>query len=1242
MNDVKKLGTKVLNVVVSLAVTVVFSGLNAALLPLAAQAAVCPTLNAGDMLKVTGKPAIYAVNNDLKVLYFPNGDVFKSWRPTYGGYVSVTQECFDSLSVPSTYPGAVNYRPGSYVVKRPSSDQLYVVEPGNKLAKITVDAAKALYGTNYKVMVVDDAFWPHYTQRGSDITTGVAHPGMLVSNGGKTWYVNTDGTLSEVTSTGMTANGFQTQFVHAVANSAVAGLTVGSPITAEVKALTDKTQSGGVVGNPSPTANGSLSVSLASDNPFATTIVSDTTNGAQGQIPVLKLNFAAGNDGDVSVTSLQLKRTGISADTDISNVYLYDDMGVRVGSNPSISNGLVTFTKSGGLFTVSRGTVKPIWVKMDLKTAVTSGKTIGLSIPAASSVVTASGSVSGSFPLSGNMFTTASVTDLGKLVFTSSAPSANATVDPGTTGYEIWRLQVQNTSQDIEIRKLNFTIVGSVNVGDLKNFSLWDGATQIGSTVADMSSDKTVMFDLSAAPYVTTKGQTKILSLKADVVAGTNRQFRATLQNASDIIVYDRGYNVFLKANGTDSFNIVEPNTAGTAVNYTVNTGSLTQTLATDTPTGNIADNATNVVLGKWNWKANGEDVKVNSLSVSSTLSTKTDKLANVRLMVNGSQVGTTITTLTGDGTANTGFGTFGSSFIIKAGTTAAVTIVADTTDATIDANDTITVGVAAGSSNAQGVVSLSSLSTVAQNANTLTVKSGNVSVTKDTSFGDKSSSNPTGTVNATQAKVASFIVTAGAGEDVDVSQVTLTEPGTGTCIGTYMQNLTLKDSTGKQLGQTYPNPSGSCTAANTYTFNFSPAVRVTNGSQFAIGVYADLKAAYTGGVNLVKVSAVTATGVKTGSSASYSTPTVALQNSYISNAGAYTVAIDSDTPVTTNYLMGATGQLLGKFNITASSTEPINITQLVVSNRVSSGATGTLRNIKLIDNDNGQQIGTTVTSFDSSSATSTLVHAIFSNLNFQIPKGSSKVLQVVADIVTYDDSGFTTTGQVSNLAMLKYYTADSLSITSTGASSGTVINPDVINSGTSILNVNDTTASVNRVAYAATSTFYRAKLTTAWASDTPSGASSGAASQTVGKFVVTNLANAGNYTATIQYINFQISTTISQAGGSTRALTVYKDSLNTTAVATSNITSPGATGTSGINFGSLGSGFTDATFTDVSISSGASKTFFVTLDTSDAATNKSLSIRIPQNGVVWTDGVASGITAMGLDLPLQYKTFTY
>ena len=67
-----------------------------------------------------------------------------------------------------------------------------------------------------------------------------------------------------------------------------------------------------------------------------------------------------------------------------------------------------------------------------------------------------------------------------------------------------------------------------------------------------------------------------------------------------------------------------------------------------------------------------------------------------------------------------------------------------------------------------------------------------------------------------------------------------------------------------------------------------------------------------------------------------------------------------------------------------------------------------------------------------------------------------------------------------------------------------------------------------------------------------------------------------------------------------------------------------------------------DGNFTDVPISSGAVKTFYATLDTTDAASTKTLSVRIPSAGVTWTDGVSTSLTAMVLDLPLVYKSFTY
>jgi hypothetical protein len=211
----------------------------------------CPAIISGDMVKVAGKPAIYAINKYLQTLYFPSGDEFKSWRPTYGGYKSITQACFDSLNVPNSYPAAVNYRPGSYLIKRASSDQLYVVEPNNTLSKISSTTAKSLYstsaytgGTGYKIMTIADPFWPHYINRASDVTSIKVHPGMLIKTNNIIYYIDDGNQLREVTDAGFIANQFQQRFVRVVPTSAIQDLTFGEKITSEIKTLTDKTQSG--------------------------------------------------------------------------------------------------------------------------------------------------------------------------------------------------------------------------------------------------------------------------------------------------------------------------------------------------------------------------------------------------------------------------------------------------------------------------------------------------------------------------------------------------------------------------------------------------------------------------------------------------------------------------------------------------------------------------------------------------------------------------------------------------------------------------------------------------------------------------------------------------------------------------------------------------------------------------------------------------------------------------------------
>jgi hypothetical protein len=204
---------------------------------------VCPTLSSGDMVKVANKPAIYVVNRFNKIMYFPSGDEFKSWNEGegYGGYVTVTQDCFDNgLSTPIAPPAGVNFRPGSYVIKKENTNQLYVILPNNAIAKISDADAKALYGTNYKVMTVKFIFWSNYVNAGADVS-GKVHSGMLVRKDGKVWYVDGN-SLREVPAAQMAVNRFKTAFIRTVPASYLAGLATGVPISGQVVEYTNRTQ----------------------------------------------------------------------------------------------------------------------------------------------------------------------------------------------------------------------------------------------------------------------------------------------------------------------------------------------------------------------------------------------------------------------------------------------------------------------------------------------------------------------------------------------------------------------------------------------------------------------------------------------------------------------------------------------------------------------------------------------------------------------------------------------------------------------------------------------------------------------------------------------------------------------------------------------------------------------------------------------------------------------------------------
>ncbi len=1007
---------------------------------------------------------------------------------------------------------------------------------------------------------------------------------------------------------------------------------------------------------PVPPTGTGLSVSLASDTPASATIVADSTNGGQILVPFVKYNFTAGTDGAVNITEIKAIRKGVSANSNFLNGYIFVD-GVKKADMKSISSdNVITFQKSAGMFTVPAGTTVKVEIKGDIAKAMSAGATIALGINSASDITTDGATVSGTFPADGNFMTAANVSDLGRITITHS--SYLTAMDPMTTPQELWRMNVVGQNQKIAMMKLNFTFIGTIDADDIQEITLTIGNKTYGPL--EMTEDKTVMFDMSADPYILDSGQTKVMTLKGKVVGGASRNFYAALQNAGDVVAYDKNYNVFIphftSGGDPDTFTVVKA-TAAT----TINSGSLTITRATDSPSGNAALSATNVKLVKYEFTATGEDIKVLSLLGYLTCSSNTGAIiSNGKLYVDGSQVGVTDSSVTCSGSSAIAWGNFGNSFIVEEGTTAIVEIAADLTTDTNgnpEALETITASFAGGTNNYQRMTSGGYGSTSAVSGNALTLRTGAATVRKNFSVINGSASDPTAVTGEQMAMIGSFSAEAGLGEAIDITQIVLKD--TAGTFPTAYTNLMVKSSDGTQIGTTYGNLTA--TANTTYSFVPSAQLRVQAGQQHVFYIYANVKTGLSAGAQATTtVDAVYATGVDTSATAD-DLNDVELQTVYVAAKGSLVVAADPDTPVAQNITSGKMYEFL-RLKATAGPSENVKMTELVVSDVA--GAAGDVvdfTSFKLYDITGGSKtlVAGPVSSVVTSNASPTTSgYVTFTGLEEIINKNSNKVYSIEATAINWYN------GQSGNLHTYKLV-ADYL--TSTGTTSPVTaygVKSDASltqNSGLTI----DGPGSGNTDVTGEQMTLYRTNLSVAGSGFTPA---NGANSEhRVAEFVISNESNAGSYSATVSNMKATLNASNMSEGGThatvTRTFTLYKNGTISTSNkiaelvlqcgANTNCVYGGELDFSTTSSNAIASGFTSYTvssgtvFTSagVEISAGSSNNIVFVADTRcpeiTAADDSFLNTGLSATGVTWGDGSATGVTDLN-DLPkLNMYSFT-
>ena len=638
-----------------------------------------------------------------------------------------------------------------------------------------------------------------------------------------------------------------------------------------------------------------LKIALAATSPASGAVVA-----GQAAADLAEFTFTNTSAVPAVVTNVSLMRGGVSADTSLVNVYLYNG-AVRLTDAASVSTGKITFNSGAGLFIVPAGTSMTIAVKADILSTA-NGQLVSIALTG----VIASVPVSAVYPVSGAALNIFSSTDIAAATSTLSAGTlAGGSIQAGSLNQTIWSTSLSLSGRAVYLKSLAVKVIGSVPSDALQNLKLYVSGVQVASSLGQ-DSNGIVTFDLSSNPYKIDSSRT--IEVRADVIKGSSRTFSVTLQNASDLQIIDSNYNVGI------AVQIPATQSSGT---WLVSTGSVTVTLDTSLSSGDVITGASNVPLSRYTLKAYGEDMKISYLYASST-----DTLDNVAMYANGSQIGSTQTISTTAGAGK--LYNLGSSLIIPAGTSVTLEIRGDIkyngTNATTTAN-TIVVSLAGYANNTQGSYS-SALTTVPATSGvagpTMTVKAAGVSFAANPNY-----SNQTAVPNTSNVKLGSYVLQTTSVEPVRITGLTVTlggDAGTSTNVSNLRTSMNAND------------VKGSPSASNNFTVDFTiPA----NSSQ-TIDVYGDLAT-----VQDVASTTMTITGYGTNSNTTLAQKTVYGQTVTV-GAGALatpTLKAGSGYSPVAQFVVGNSTFVTGVYNF-KSSNGASTITELTFA------ASGTAANI--------------------------------------------------------------------------------------------------------------------------------------------------------------------------------------------------------------------------------------------------------------------------------------------------------
>ncbi len=333
-------------------------------------------------------------------------------------------------------------------------------------------------------------------------------------------------------------------------------------------------------GTPStpPPASGTVSLSLSSQNPAASTV----TKNAQD---VTYLAFTA-NGSNTTLNQVTIKRGGAGATGDFSNVYIYDGARrVSSGKTLSSSDGTVTFIN----LNIPVNGPHDIQVVADMAGSSANGGDVNnLSLTDAQF---SSGSVTG-LPITGN-----NVTLSGSSSGTISLDKVGSLANPnvGAKQAQITEFKLTASTEAASLRRIQLILGGSAKPGDLTNLTMKSGSNSWNGTI---DKDGHIVFDMSSAPLLISKGNNTIFNVYADLAGKKNDTIQVYFELAADIFAVGDQYGYGMAAT------ITNIDTSSEAFQLTLQGGVLTLAQDNSLTSATIGTNTSDTLFLKYTMNA--------------------------------------------------------------------------------------------------------------------------------------------------------------------------------------------------------------------------------------------------------------------------------------------------------------------------------------------------------------------------------------------------------------------------------------------------------------------------------------------------------------------------------------------------------------------------------------------------------------------------------------------------------------